>query len=101
MKYMCEDHVNNFYSAGKPAEGEKLKNVAHTFSILQQRRHTADYDVSFYWTQTNAIGQVDLASAAFDDWRSICETVQAQDFVLGLLFPKAADKLKSSADVRF
>jgi hypothetical protein len=96
MKSTCEDHVKNFYSAGKPPEGEKLKNVAQTFSILQQRRHTADYDVSFNWTRTNAIGQVDLASAAFDDWRVICETDHAQDFVLSLLFPRAAEILKSS-----
>lgn len=100
MKAACEDQVKNFYSAGKPPEGEKLKNVAHTFSILQQRRHTADYDVSFDWTRTNAIGQVDLAGAAFDDWRAICDTPQAQDFVLGLLFPRAADILKSSKDMK-
>ena len=98
MKTVCEDHVKNFYSAGKPVGGEKLKNVAHTFSILQQRRHTADYDVSFDWTETNAIGQVDLAAAAFDDWRAVCSTEEAQDFVLGLLFPKAADILRSSKD---
>ena len=36
-------------------------------------------------TRTNAIDQIDLASAAFEDWR----TIQAED-------PRAADIMKSS-----
>src|SRR5258708_21424738 len=79
MKNVCEDYVKNFYSAGKPESGVELKNVAQTFAILQQRRHTADYDVSFNWSRTNAIGQIDLVSAAFEDWRAIRTTDAAQD----------------------
>src|SRR5258708_703279 len=79
MRNVCEDHVKNFYSAGKPESGVQLKSVAQTFIILQQKRHTADYDVSFNWSRTNAIGQVDLASAAFEDWRAIRTEDIAQD----------------------
>jgi uncharacterized protein (UPF0332 family) len=96
MKAVCDEYVKNFYRAGKPQSGERLKNVAQTFTILRQSRHTADYDVSFNWLRTNAIGQVDLASSAFDDWRAICMQEEAQDFLLNLLFPKAGDILKSS-----
>jgi len=53
MRNVCEDYVKTFYSAGKPDSSVQLKNVAHTFAILQQRRHTADYDVSL-----NLIGHV-------------------------------------------
>ena len=96
MKTICEDHVKNFYSAGKLDSGAKLKNVAQTFAILQQPRHTADYDVAFDWSRTNAIGQIDLVSAAFEDWHSICTEDAAQDFLLNLLFPRAAEIMKSS-----
>ena len=60
------------------------------------RRHTADYDVAFDWSRTNAIGQIDLVSAAFEDWHSICWEDAAQDFLLNLLFPRAAEIMKSS-----
>lgn len=46
MKSVCDACVKNFYSAGQPESGVQLKQVAETFAILQQRRHTADYDVS-------------------------------------------------------
>jgi len=88
MKNVSEDHVRNFYSGGGPASGLQLKNVAHTFAILQQQRHTADYDNAFDWSRTNAIGQIDLASAAFEDWRAIRAEDAAQDYLLTLFLPK-------------
>jgi len=96
MKVVCEDYVKNFYSAGKPESDVQLKNVAQTFAILQERRHTADYDVSFNWSRTNTIGQIDLAGAAFDDWRAIRTQDATQDYLLNLFLPRAAEKMKSS-----
>ena len=93
---MCEAQLQFFRSAGKPESVEKLTNVAQTFAILQQRRHTADYDISFDWTRTQARAQAELVRIAFADWRAICEEKQAQDFLLALLFPKAADIMKSA-----
>src|SRR5271166_3079186 len=90
MKNVCEDQVKNFYSSGSPASGLQLKNVAHTFVQLQQQRHIADYDNAFSWSRTNAIGALDLASAAFGDWRAIRAQDAAQDFLLQLFLPKAA-----------
>jgi hypothetical protein len=46
MKRTCDDYAKNFYVAGKPASEVLLKDVAKTFSDLQLKRHTADYDNS-------------------------------------------------------
>jgi hypothetical protein len=62
--------------------------AAQTFASLQQRRHTADYDDAFPWPRTNAIGQIDLVSDAFADWRAIRTQHAAQDFLLTLFLPK-------------
>jgi uncharacterized protein (UPF0332 family) len=96
MKSVCDEYVKRFYTAGKPEPSVRLMNVAQTFAALQQRRHTADYDVSFNWSLANAIGQIDLANAAFRDWHAIREEESAQDFLLNLLFPRAAEIMKSS-----
>lgn len=96
MKKVCEEYVKLFYRAGQPESGVRLKNVAQTFTDLQDKRHTADYDVSFKWSRTNAVAQLDLASAAFDEWRAICHQDAAQDYLLNLFLPRAAEILKSS-----
>ena len=36
-----------------------MKDVAQTFSELQQKRHTADYDNAYNWTKTNAESWID------------------------------------------
>lgn len=88
MKGVCQEYVKAFYNAGSPSVGVELKNVAHTFDILQQRRHTADYDNAFDWSRTNAIAQIDLAARAFTDWRAIRNTDAAQDYLLYLFLPR-------------
>lgn len=88
MKKVCEDCVNIFYSSGQPAALSRLKNVAHAFILLQEQRHKADYDNSFIWSRTNAIAAIDLASAAFSDWRAIRKQTSAQDHLLTLFLPK-------------
>jgi len=92
MKGVCQEHIKGFYKAGSPADGTHLKNVAHTFDILQEQRHTADYDIAFDWQRTNAIAQIDLAAAAFGDWRAIRTTEAAQDLLLYLFLPKLQPK---------
>jgi hypothetical protein len=88
MKKVCDDHVKNFYSAGSPPAGIQLKNVAQTFVSLQQKRLTADYDNAFHWPPENTIDLLDLATAAFKDWRAIRTQDAAQDFLLSLFLPK-------------
>ena len=88
MKKICEDHVNQFFSSGSPAAGLQLMKVAQTFAMLQQMRHTADYDNAFNWERTNTISQIDLVAEAFKDWRAIRETEEAQDYLLTMFLPK-------------
>ena len=63
---------------------QQLRNVAKAFKELQQHRHDADYDNSKNWTRTQVIQLIDLAQAAFDDWRLISDQQIAQDFLLEL-----------------
>ena len=88
MKQVCEDHARSFYIAKQPPSGAKLKDVAQTFSELQQERETADYDNSFQWTYVNAESWLDKASVAFQDWRGIRAEEESQDFLLALFMPK-------------
>jgi hypothetical protein len=88
MKNVCEDHVKNFYSAGSPPSGLQLKEVADTFVQLQRNRHTADYDNAVNWSRSAAIEVLDLASAAFSDWRAIRSQDASQDYLLQLFLPK-------------
>jgi hypothetical protein len=62
--------------------------VAQTFVSLQAERHTADYDAAFHWSPKDAIDVLDLAAAAFKDWRAIRTQDAAQDFLLTLFLPK-------------
>jgi uncharacterized protein (UPF0332 family) len=88
MKKVCDECTKNFYSAGKPASVVRLKDVAQTFVELQQNRLTADYDNSYVWTQVTAVGLIEKASQAFDNWRAIRAQDEAQDFLLSLFLPK-------------
>jgi len=74
----------SFYKVGSPPGDVPLKNVAQTFGTLQQQRHIADYDNGFVWQRTDAVAQIDLASAAFVDWRGIRGTEEAQDYLPAL-----------------
>lgn len=88
MKHVCEDHVRSFYIAKQPRAGTKLKDVAQTFSELQQKRETADYDNSFLWTHVSAESWLDKASVTFEDWRDIRGEEESQDFLLALFLQK-------------
>ena len=89
MKSVCDAHVTNFYKAGSSPASVPLKEVAQTFGTLQQQRHIADYDNGFEWQRTDAVAQIDLACAAFVDWRGVCGSDDAQDFLLALFLPRA------------
>jgi len=65
MKRVCDDYVKSFYKAGKPASELPLKEVAQTFSELQLRRHTADYDNSYVWTRAIAQDWIAQTGIAF------------------------------------
>ena len=88
MRRVCDDHVKSFYSAGKPASQLLLKEVAETFSELQLKRHTADYDNSYIWTKADAQDWIARTQIAFAYWNTTCLQDEAQDFLLSLFLPK-------------
>jgi uncharacterized protein (UPF0332 family) len=88
MKRVSDEYVKNFYSGGKPASELLLKDVAQTFSELQLKRHTADYDNSYIWTNADAQYWIGRSGTAFDNWRVIRTQDEAQDFLLSLFLPK-------------
>jgi uncharacterized protein (UPF0332 family) len=88
MKRVCEDQVKRFYSAGRPASGVPLKDVAQTFIDLQGQRLTADYDNSYLWTQPAAEDRIQTTREAFTYWRAVRTQDEAQDFLLSLFLPK-------------
>jgi uncharacterized protein (UPF0332 family) len=88
MNKICEEQVKNFYIAKQPTAGLQLKDVARSFSDLQQWRHTADYDNSYTWTKVDAEGWIDAAKGAFTTWRAIRTREDAQDFLLSMFLPR-------------
>lgn len=62
-----------------------LRTVAKTFSQLQEKRHTADYDNTTFWTRTEALTEVKAAEQAFITWKSIRNERIAQDFLVSML----------------
>lgn len=66
MKKVCEEYIQQFKSAGSPA----------------------DYDTAFEWGRTNARAQIDLVDEAFKNWREVRETEAAQDYLLSLFLPR-------------
>jgi uncharacterized protein (UPF0332 family) len=65
-----------------------LHLIAETFTIMQQRRHEADYDGSVKWTRIEAIARVKSVEKAFQSWSAIRNEPAAQDFLVTLLLKK-------------
>jgi len=65
-----------------------LKAVAKTFAQLQEKRHTADYDNTTFWTRTEALTQVKSAEQAFNTWKRIRNEQIAQAFLVSLVVGK-------------
>ena len=63
----------------------ELERVAATFRYLQDRRHEADYDLSRSFTRLETLDLYYRAGRAFDDWRAVTGTLQADTFLVGLL----------------
>ena len=59
--------------------------MATAFFDLQQLRHEADYDLSRRFTRQEVLSLVADAERAFDDWKKVRRTVQADTFLVGLL----------------
>jgi uncharacterized protein (UPF0332 family) len=65
-----------------------LKAVAKTFTQLQEKRHTADYDNTTFWTRTEALVQIKSAEQVFSTWKSIRNEQIAQAYLVSLVVKK-------------
>lgn len=65
-----------------------LRDVAKAFAQLQEKRHTADYDNTTFWTRTEALVQVKSAERVFDTWKSIRNEQIAQAYLVSLVVKK-------------
>lgn len=92
MAKVCEESVNGFYIAQQPVALAPLKDVAQTFSELQQKRLIADYDNSTVWTKANTETSVGNADTAFKNWKLVRSLPEAQDFLIYLFLPKLMPK---------
>lgn len=64
---------------------QPLRRVASAFCDLQQARHEADYNLANRFTRQEALDLIDRAQEAFDDWRTVRGTLQADTYLTGLL----------------
>jgi uncharacterized protein (UPF0332 family) len=71
-----------------PAEASlarDLKLVADSFVMLQQARHTADYDNSKVWSRTQVYDITAQTQFAMAAWKVIREEEMAQDYLFDLM----------------
>jgi len=73
------------FSGKDPAVVAALNTVAKTFAQLQEKRHTADYDNTTFWTRTDALAQVKSAEQAFRAWNPIRREQIAQEYLVSLV----------------
>jgi hypothetical protein len=75
-----------------PAVSTELRSVAETFVDLQDERHAADYDISLVLSQSAALSSVANAESAFQSWRAISATEEANVFLAALIFGRRWDR---------
>jgi hypothetical protein len=63
-----------------------LRVVAERFSVLQQARHAADYDVGQLFSRSLALTHIENAELAFQNWSPIRNTEEATVFLTALAF---------------
>jgi uncharacterized protein (UPF0332 family) len=63
----------------------ELARVADAFVDLQQARHEADYDLSRAFTKTETMAIMRQVEAAFDDWKAVEGSPQAEAYLVALL----------------
>ena len=74
------------------AASSKLQAVARNFVLLQEARHSADYDLSYSVTAPEAFKYLRLSIEAMEAWDSIQTSAEANIFILSLLLWKNWEK---------
>jgi hypothetical protein len=96
MKNVCEQfrrgNINNL-----PAPTQALINppltgdlviIADAFVELQEARHAADYDAGEFFTRPDVLAKIALVDEAFDAWRRVRRTANANVFLAALLLSR-------------
>jgi hypothetical protein len=84
----CSSKVSSRPLPTDPAEiliATDLKLVADSFVTLQQARHTADYENSKVWSDTEVAEAIVQARDAMTAWMAIREKQMAQDYLFDLM----------------
>ena len=79
------------WSDPSPPVPAELKSVAKAFVSLQEERRQADYNNARVWAQTEVKTQLDIAQAAFRNWRKIETGAAANEYSLSLLVGRKRD----------
>ena len=80
------DLVEKFGTLFGSGISSELRFVAGRFTVLQQVRHEADYDVGKVFTRSVTLTHVDDAESAFASWALIRQTDEATVFLTALAF---------------
>lgn len=94
MRRACDrkrSDLDAYFKTNPPAApprtaAKHLHLIAVTFILMQQDRHTADYDGSKKWMRTDTLAKVDSVALAFQSWKAVRNDATAQDFLVTLLF---------------
>ncbi len=62
--------------------------MTRAFATLQDERHSADYDNSRAWSQTDALEVLKLAHEAFKSWDQVREDPMAGNYLIAMLLGK-------------
>lgn len=73
------------FTGEDPLVVNKIRTVAETFARLQEKRHTADYNGTVFWSRIDALEEVNRAKQAFADWHAIRNEQIAQAYLVSLL----------------
>ncbi len=101
FKHAAMKQVAQAFSMRRPNESMKiapalrgltlqseLVSVASAFVDLQQARHEADYDRARVFGRQEVLDFLDLVEQAFQNWRVVRSTPQADAFLVALLAEK-------------
>jgi uncharacterized protein (UPF0332 family) len=67
-----------------------LKRVVEAFGLLQDERHSADYDVDLIWVRSEVENTLETADEAFAAWKRIRKQKIAQDHLLTMFGARRA-----------
>lgn len=86
MSAASKRRIDQYKNAARDSNERRLHSVAFAFHELQEKRHTADYDLSE--TLSENVVNLDILSVrdAFDSWNIIQNEQIAQDYLFSLLF---------------